>query len=217
MKKRTIMSIAALVAILASVFIFTQGCEDDADTGGTALDNYFNDNPYVSDPRDSSSNLSIDPESVSITTTNETILFTVQGGNGNYSWGVSMPDNGKITPQRGNDDQAIYTANELKKNNVIVYDGDGEAAIAEITYSPSALSITPTSVSMANGDTVTFMGSGGAEPYTWSLVFSGRGNLSGANPGTSISYTATLTNTVNTIILTDDNGTTAQASITQTP
>ncbi|MCK5849355.1 MAG: hypothetical protein KAH23_00465 [Kiritimatiellae bacterium] len=132
MKKRTIISLTTLVAVLASVFILTQGCEDDADTSGSDLDNYFDNNPYVSDPRSSNSNVSIDPENTSISAEDEEVLFTARGGDGDYTWKTANA-NGKITPQTGNDNQAIYEVVQTNKNNVIVSDGNGEAAIAEVT------------------------------------------------------------------------------------
>ena len=216
MKKRTIISLTTLVAVLASVFILTQGCEDDADTSGSDLDNYFDNNPYVSDPRSSNSNLSIDPEKVTISAKGEEVLFTVRGGDGHYSWDTATRANGTVKAQTDNDDQAIYEVLLLTKNNVIVSDGNGEAAIAEITYSASALTITPSAITLTNGATATLTGSGGAEPYTWDLVFDSKGHLS--NPvAPSIDYTADVTNFVNTIVLTDDNGSTATASITHSP
>jgi len=176
--KRTLVMVGTTLAVLAGAFCLMPGCEDDADTGGDALDDYFKNHPYVSDPRGSTdSEVIITPGQATITAVGEEALFTAKGGDGNYTWDVVDNAAGHLeTVLNGaniSQSQRRYKADQLKQNNVVVYDRNGEAAIADILYTTDALNITPDDVEIGAvlGIQVDFTVSGGVPPYTWSMAF----------------------------------------------
>lgn len=88
----------------------------------------------------------------------------------------------------------------------------------EDTNETAEISISPTSTSLAQWSSQEFTASGGSESYTWSLATSDYGVLSSSS-GSTISYTATyeVTNTlIQTITVTDSDGSSTSATVTQT-
>ena len=215
-KKLTILTIS----LLAAAFAVMPGCEDDADTGGDTLDDYFKNNPYVSDPRgNTDSEVIIDPTAASVSALDEEVVFSARGGNGNYTWDLADDSAGTITPQDDNNGQAVYKVTKKKQNNIIVYDGNGDAAIADITSSGTPISISPqdSSISTNGGVVVEFIVYEGNPPYTWYSANHSLGTFS-AGDTNSLSFTATYTSKQgegeNSVTVADSDGDTASTSIT---
>ncbi|MFC1462923.1 hypothetical protein ACFLQU_04875 [Verrucomicrobiota bacterium] len=165
---RTLVTIGTTLVVLAAVFCLIPGCEKDADTGGDALDDYFKNNPYVNDPRVSPSDVKITPASATVTYVGERVYFEATGGAGSYSWDATSTTNGGVAPQTG--PNTIYTAASPGPNNVIVYDKNGDGAIAYISSGFGTLAVSPAvSAISSNNATVVLQASGGRTPYAWSM------------------------------------------------
>ena len=220
--KKTLIAMGTVVVALAAVFCFMPGCEEDADTTGAALDDYFTRNPYVSDPRLNPSDVTISPTYANVTYAGERVHFEVTGGSGSYTWDVSIDANGTINPQGsfGNRATAIYTVTTAGVNDVIVYDADGDAAIAYISGGFATLSISPATATMATNDTTLILtASGGRTPYTWSEQSDTNNRVSlnptdGAQTVLTKAAGAPFSNEVVVIQLTDANGIVAYSTIT---
>ena len=159
--------IGALLPLIAIVYM---GCEDEPSDGG--LDSFFDNNPYISDPRTSPSSLTISPAETYVNSVGETIRFSVIGGQSPYTWQVAKPSVGSVQGLP-DDSSGVYTAVIVEDNNVIVADRNGEAAIANIfRESRQAMEIIPSSITLSNmwGEAVQFVAVGGAPPYSdWTL------------------------------------------------
>jgi len=222
--KRTLVMVGTTLAVLAGAFCLMPGCEDDADTGGDALDNYFKNHPYVSDPRSSSdSDVIISPGQATVSALGEEVLFSAKGGDGAYTWDVADAGAGHLeTVLNGatiDNSQRRYKVDILRQNNVIVYDGDGDAAIGDINVFTASLQISPAAVDIgtAGGDIVQFIASGGLPPYSWSVTFPqlvARGGVvaTGANSETG-TYTSVVGTGTNGVTLLDSVGNTVLATV----
>jgi len=170
------------------------GCEPGGGSPNTdGVDSYFDEHPFVSDPRlpGAPSDVWVTPDSGTIANVGDIIVFTAHGGEKPYTWGAAN-NNGSLENLGEKGEQGLYTAKGLGDNTVIVYDSNGHAALAYVTVSSSALGVLPTSATLnANGDTVTFTASGGLPPYNWTLL-NGNGSLS-ASAGSTVVYTRNLT------------------------
>ena len=172
MNTRRLLSLLVIAFLtLAPSFLLT-GCEstgdDSPDTGN--LDSYFADHPYVSDPRSGEFPrlVSISPESVSLTFAGEQVAFTASGGRGEYTWDVGDSSKGNIN--RTGSDAATYTATVVGPNDVIVYDSEGNAAVATINGPTSRLIVTANPDELtADNDLSILTATGGVPPYNWSL------------------------------------------------
>jgi len=221
MKQTKLTLSLAVVATISAMFFAITGCEKDGDTG-SGLDAWFAANPYVSDPRTSTSSqkLSMSPAAATVTTVGQKINFYVTGGSAPYTWDVAISGAGSVARQTDTQ-YGIYTAASISKNNVIAVDADGSAAIGNIEVAVTTLSISPGSVFVcpagAGSTTIpaaaTFTASGGTPPYAWSRTYASISTLS-ATSGSSTIYTATGSNTniTDTITLTDSDGNIATAS-----
>ena len=157
--------------------------------------------------------IAIVPTSASLATDGDTVLFTVQGGSQPYTWEVSNPALGEISPQGS--DQAIYTRRQAGNNYVIVTDIAGKSAIATVTQPvPGIPRISPTSATLdTDGEVVLFTASGGTPPYSWSVVRPALGTIETQGP-TQAKYTRTAAGD-NQVLLVDVTGHAALASVTQ--
>lgn len=116
-------------------FILYTGCEDGPSDEG--INSYFNNNPYQSESRQSpqaapTASLTISPVSASAVP-GQLINFTAAGGSSPFSWSEGTAANGTVA-QQGNERYAIYThlGTTNDANNVVVTDGSGATAIANI-------------------------------------------------------------------------------------
>jgi hypothetical protein len=176
---------------LAALVMIPIGCDDGPDTNG--LDSYFEQHPYISDPRTATFQVVvIDPTSAALSFVGAEAVFSAAGGEAPYSWGVAIGALGHVTPS-GDSRSATYRCDVVGTNNVIVADRNGNAAIATVTVTPGAGLATLTA--QANPSTLTTDGalstltaSGGTPPYTWSVLTPGTGQLVGNNTGPSVVY-----------------------------
>jgi hypothetical protein len=213
--------------LTGSVLMFT-ACEseDSPDTDG--LDSYFEEHPYVSDPRitPTDTDVIIEPNAAQASFVGEQIVFTGKGGKGPYTWDVSYSSRGTVRSYGYS--QGIYTTRALEPNDVIVYDQNGHAAIASISATNSATptptpTVTPTPAALSvsanptqldqDGDISVITASGGYSPYTWSVRDVTLGNVDSSS-GSSVGYIRADAGD-NVVTCTDSKGNTAKVAISQ--
>lgn len=136
----------------------------------------------------------------------ESIQFSASGGTAPYIFSV---DSGVgVISSNG-----FYTAPSVAGSSVVkAVDSKGEEAFATINVAIQ-ISITPTSSTINEGDTITLSGSGGIPPYTYSIV-AGDGSinsLSGLYDATGVSSGSAV------IEVRDSSANTAFAAITINP
>lgn len=137
---------------------------------------------------------------------NGTQQFTFSGGVEPIRYTV-VSGSGIVNVKTG-----FYTAPATAGAVVIrATDGVGNIASANVTVY-SQLLFTPSTVTLAVNNTNTFAASGGALPYTYSLV-SGGGSI---NASTGV-YTAPATSGTATVRVTDATGSSANATVTINP
>lgn len=214
MKIRFMRRLALALGLILGVAQIPLGC--DSGTGDDSeLDNYFANHPYVSDPRDGGATvLTVTPASAEVTSAGGRAVFSVNGGTDPYTWDVADSSKGSISGSGG---QGVYTAIAVGNNDVIVYDRNGNAAIARITGSatdeggPLAISADPTTLEPDLSKAV-ITASGGIPPYSWT-VDSPKGYLD-VYTGSSVVYTRTTGSGGsgdNAVTVTDSTG--ARASV----
>lgn len=213
MKKHGVRSFLGMLGLLAASFL-PGGC-DDPNT--SELDGYFESHPFVNDPRSSSpSVVSINPSSATIASIGSRVVFRAAGGSGGYTWDVSTPSRGSITPSGGS--QAIYVALSVGANDVIVYDRSGHAAIAYISGGEQqsgtlAIKAEPQTIS-TDWNLSVLTASGGTPPYAWAVSDSLRGNFPSGNTGASVIYQR-YDSGDNAVTVTDGSGTSVSLIISQ--
>lgn len=206
MNTRTLLSLLViLVLTLVPSFLLT-GCENDDSPNTENLDSYFDEHPYVSDPRISTSRrlVTISPESASISFVGQQIAFTALGGRASYSWDTANHAKGTVAVRPGTE-SAVYTAAVIGPNDVIVYDQDGHAAVANISGPVTALIAVASPAELAaDGDLSVLTASGGVAPYHWDV---GDVALGFVNPsdGASVVYTR-IHSPDNSVTVTDSGG-----------
>ena len=142
---------------------------------------------------------------------NETLAFRAEGGVPPYAFYIES-GNGSIDELSG-----VYTAPASTGNSIVtVVDSKGLTAQAGIeiiagSVTSSALAISPQTISLNAGSSLSFSASGGQTPYSYSLV-SGNGSI---NSTTGL-YTASSAAGTDTIRVADSAGSTSDAVITIT-
>lgn len=204
-----------LLATAAWAGLFLAGCGgDDDDPNTSELDSYFEDHPYVSDPRNGGGKaVSISPNSAIVNTIGGKAVFSVSGGTPPYRWDVS---NGAVGSAEGSGSElGVYTATLVGNNYVIVYDQDGNAAYAQITGTMGTLTISPNPASvLSGGDLLVFKVTGGTPPYTWNTTYAGRGYFRDGNTGSSVVYQR-YTSGDNAVTVVDASGNQASVVVSQ--
>ena len=197
-----------LVLLLAGILAFL-GCDHskpNTDEIAAALGDFSN-----LDRADLDAILRISPTTAPISQVDQEIIFTAVNGSPPYKWSVSNKENGFMRVTSGT--QARYVSTRVADNDVIVTDKHGDNASARITLG-DGLAIVPSSgVLTFNGETLSVQGVGGDLPYTWTVTHTGRGTVVATGP-TTATYTRT-TEGDNGIVLTDGNGQTVTATVTQ--
>lgn len=207
------MGMAALVAV--GLIGCDSGTGDDSE-----LDNYFQNHPYVSDPRDGGSGVvTLTPDSATVGTVGGRAVFAFNGGTAPYTWDVADPSKGTIS---GSGAQGVYTATVVGENDVIAYDRSGNAAIAKITGSSGgssgaelAVSASPATLD-SNGSMSVLKATGGVEPYSWSVATGTKGGFVGADTGTTVVYVRNAAGD-NAVTVTDSTGARASVVMVQNP
>lgn len=215
MRKILLYALPVILCVSAPLFC---GCEKSTDTDSSGADDYFNANPYESEPRDepSSSDIKIVPVMAAVDIYNQEVVFSASGGSGSYSWHLSNEDNGEINSDGGN--QCVYICKKVGNNTLTVQDDDGHYATAQITPVTDDMSITPSSVTLVSGTlNASFKVSGGTPPYVWTSGNVRLGTVSYSSGSSDIcAYIAVAGSYgVNMITVRDDEGRTASAQVTQ--
>jgi len=144
--------------------------------------------------------LAISPASVTLPPSG-TQTFTASGGSGTgYVWSLPVAPSGGTISASG-----LYTAGTTPNvlDQVQVTDSNFAIATAIVNVGPG-VTITPSSVTLAPGDTQPFTASGGNAPYTWHLI--GAGSGASASVSASGVYTAGANTGVDTVQVTDSLG-----------
>ncbi len=174
---------------LASIFVLA-GCESEDSPDTSELDNYFKNNPFLSDPRSSGAvrDIVLTPESAEVSHPGQQIHFEGSGGRSPYTWDVSNPSKGSIRSVGRN--EAIYTATVVAPNDVIVYDQRGHAGVATINGPLSPLIATANPSTLATNSAMSICtASRGVPPYTWEVADDALGVFKdGASTGNPIFY-----------------------------
>ncbi len=148
--------------------------------------------------------LGITPSPITLAV-NNTTTFSAGGGSAPYVYSI-FSGTGTVDPSTG-----IYTAPALSGNATVrVTDSLGATANALVTVNP-ALTISPTSQTIFVNSTISFTGTNGVSPYTFSIV-TGTGSIN----ATTGDFTAPATNGTATVRVTDSVGNFANASLTIT-
>jgi hypothetical protein len=160
----------------------------------------------------------IDPASQSLGKSSGPVALSVHGGTDPLEWAVTDSSLGSLSVSTGRSVYYKRTA-AMGVNTVTVTDAQGWQARAvmrqvEDTGLNVNLSISPTSADLkANGDKIVFSGTGGKGKYHWSVGDAARGRIEITNWRQAL-YTRLLPGN-NTVVLNDDDGHVAVASITQ--
>ena len=179
------------VAAVAVLPFALAGCERDSDSSDAEA--YFDETPYASDTRDDPdpAQLSVTPSSAAIAVVGQEIVLTARGGSGSYTWSVTDRSVGVVHSLHTA--QCTYECRRAGYNTVVVKDGQGHYAAAQITPLEEALAISPDSVTVQNEGVVHigFAVTGGSAPYTWSSANPALGSVSySASSSFQASYTA---------------------------
>lgn len=218
--KKTLLFLLILPVIAFCVFI--TGCDTESATAN---------------------NLSVSPSSATVNE-GESVTFEVSGGY-DYSWSMSEPTWGSLSSQTGSRTTytSSYapdtnTTSYQVLTVVSTIEGSSEVSDTNTAYAMSSevyvehfsettddadneeLSISPTSASLAQWASQEFTASGGSGTYSWTVSSNDWGLVSSSS-GTAISYTSIYApgddvTIVQIITLTDSDGATTSASITQT-
>lgn len=153
-----------------------------------------------------------------------TTTFTASGGTGAYVWQVANTALGNITSVSGSgNSSAVYTANGIGVNQVVVTDSDGDSATATVRQTesgvgPDPVTVAPTLTTVeAAGGVAQFSASGGEGTFSWSVSDSRIGRVSSVSGSRnqSATYTASAVG-VNSITASDESGRSGTAGIQQT-
>jgi hypothetical protein len=149
--------------------------------------------------------LSISPATITIAA-DGSVTFLASGGSGNYDWSLLQGD--------GTLASATYTAPGFAETAKIrltdTATSDTRDATVTVTAPPAVLTISPTTVSLATGQTMAFSAGGGVEPYAYSVLTGGAG-------GSIIAaglYTAPASAGTDTVRVTDQASFTSEATVT---
>ena len=154
------------------------------------LDSYFEDHPFISDPRDSTSRriVSISPVSALVSFSGQQVVFTATGGRTPYNWDTADHDKGTVAVRPGTE-AAVYTTAEVGPNDVIVYDQDGHAAVAPINGPTTPLLATANPDELDTDNELSILtASGGVPPYTWEVGDTFPGIIVGPKVGSTVVY-----------------------------
>ena len=217
MNTRRLLSLLVIAVLtLVPSFLLT-GCESDDSPDTNNLDSYFEQHPYVSDPRGETTPriVNIAPEVVDVSFAGQQVTFTAFGGQDPYVWDTADHGNGTVQAQP-NTASAVYTASAVGPNDVIVYDQNGRAAIATINGpTMPLLAVANPSTLTVDGALATVTASGGVPPYSWDTGDHALGVVSPLVGG-SVVYTRGHSPD-NSVTVTDSAGDSFTLVIKQTP
>jgi len=187
--RRLLSLLVVTILTLVPSFLLT-GCESDDSPETEGVDSYFEDHPFISDPRDPTSPriVSISPVSADVSFSGQQVVFTAVGGRTPYNWDTADHSKGTVAVRPGTE-AAVYTADIVGPNDVIVYDQDGHAAVAPINGPTTPLIATANPGELdTDGGLSVLTASGGVPPYHWDVGDIALGNVS-PHDGSSVVYT----------------------------
>lgn len=143
---------------------------------------------------------------------NGSITFTATGGAPPYTFSM-VSGVGSINASTG-----VYTSPTAGTEKVQVKDKQGgtSAATVTVTSTGGPLAITPSSVSLNAGGSMTFVATGGTPPYTFSLTATGSNPPMPTINATTGAYTAGSTIGSDTVRVTDSLSATSTATVNVT-
>lgn len=191
MNMRRILFLSSRWFLVLAAAVALAGCEQEGgeDPDTEDIDDYFEEHPYVSDPRSSENprDVSVDPDSATVSFVGQRVSFRAQGGEGGYTWDVANTARGAVEVRTDSD--AVYVASVVGPNTVIVYDRRGHSAIASINGPVSQLLATADPTTLEDdGDLAVLRASGGAPTYHWSVSDSAVGDIVPPAEGESVIY-----------------------------
>lgn len=180
------MPAVALAFLLGAIIV---GCEKNVDMG--SVDAWLNSQQGTTDPskRALFNGIAIDPAEASVTEVGQKVVFRAKGGEAPYRWETAN-GNGVLTVKDSDGDQAVYTAQAIGYNAIMLTDRKGHQAIATVNgenVSPLTVTADPASLS-EDGDMAILEASGGTPPYTWTVVDASLGHIVGSDTGNSVVY-----------------------------
>jgi hypothetical protein len=216
MNKKISWVIRSLQVVGVALFLMTgPGC-DTSDPSTDSMDNYFSQNPLENQTREpiQPGILVVTPTKATVTFIGQQVNFRVSEGTAPFTWSVALPAVGSVSPVTGS--QTIYTVASVSANSVVVHDSKGQAVSAEITASPVAMAVTPSTVTLENyGDLATFTVTGGTAPFTWTVSDAPLGKMLNPPVDSSTEVYQRLAPGDNSITIVDDLGNTAIALVKQ--
>ena len=149
----------------------------------------------------------LSPSQATLSGNQQTIVFTVTGGNAPFTWTVADQEAGTILADGRT---AIYTASGGGGNIVRVTDERFWTATATVLQvEPLSITANDTAIAATNG-TTTLVAEGGSGNYSWQIQTTASGALSSAT-GPTTTYTSTGTGTE--VILLSDGSSSVAVSI----
>ena len=141
------------------------------------------------------------------------ITFTASGGSAPYSYSM-LSGLGTVNASTG----AYLASGTAGTEYVQVKDSRGATSKATVTVVSTAgpLAITPATVSLDAGGTITFVASGGTPPYTFSISSAGSSPPAPAVGSSTGSYSAGSNPGTDTVKVTDSAAASATATVTVT-
>lgn len=159
--------------------------------------------------------LTISPDDAELALDDQKQSFTAAGGTAPYSWTLSSYSRGAIDPSG---EGVVYTRKTVGDNTVVLTDGMGLTATAQVSQPDAAtLVVSPSSASVStNGGVQVFQAVGGLAPYAWTVHVNGTGT-STVDPaaGTSTVFTTPTGAATDVIRCQDANGTIVFVTITK--
>mgnify|MGYP003768630687 FL=1 len=143
------------------------------------------------------------------------MVFSARNGTPPYSWSVSRPAVGSISPTNGR--QVLYSATDPRSdNNVVVQDASGQIALAIISARTNIFTVSPTNATLErDGDLLLLTTSGGVPPFTWRVSDSAVGQIINPPADSYMEVYQRLYPADNSILIEDSVGNTCIAVIHQ--
>jgi hypothetical protein len=147
--------------------------------------------------------LSVSPAAATVVV-RQTITLTASGGVGAYTWTLAATSGGALAASCQHGATCQYTAGTSTGSDVVtVFDSDNPRNTATSTLTvDAALSVSPQTLTVDTGETVTLTATGGVGSDSWGVV-SGSGATIVGRGATATYKAGSVANTTDTVIVTD--------------